>query len=283
MILSINRITATKEPVLRDVPVVFHGVNKSGSLAMATVLRQSYARQGDSARFMCRYMDIPDTRAKAVERMKADQGRNQILIDHGLIGLEKQVPKVRMITMLRHPIRRIISAYYWLSTRHPEQILGRDLLSFVRMEGIQRSQIRQFAFDHFSGPDRGRIVGKSLSQIAADALDYFDRHIAWFGITEMFEESVLTLHWELGLGHTGVIRSDDRNKKRPAYQVKPIVDGEFNHTHVAFSKAYFDELEHLMSYDIVFYEIMKMRFRRYLEQFDFNGTLERYKTEGSQT
>jgi hypothetical protein len=273
----IQDIRAARHPVLRDTPIAFHGVNKSGSLAMATVLKNSFALQNAGNRFMCRYMSIPETRDEAIKRIVNDNGSNQILIDHGLVGLEKKAPSVKMITMLRHPIRRIISAYYWLSTHHPESVMGRDLLNWVRLEGRHHSQIRQFAFDHFSPQERGRIVGRSISEITRRALDYFEDNIAWFGITEMFKESTLALHWELGLDQIGKGMVDDRNKDRPTYLKKEITNGDFDHTHTSISKAYYEELEQYLAFDIVFYEVMKRKFRSYLADFEMDSALNCYK------
>ena len=39
--------------------MIFHGVNKSGSLAMATVMRDAYYSEGRAHRFVCSYFGIP--------------------------------------------------------------------------------------------------------------------------------------------------------------------------------------------------------------------------------
>ena len=106
---------------------------------------------------------------------------------------------------------------------------------------------------------------------------YFDTHIAWFGITEMFEESVLTLHWELGFDRIGAGIVDDRNKKRPGYLARKIENGEFGRRNMTISKAYYDEIEDLLSFDIVFYEMMKRRFRNYLAGFEMDQALGAYR------
>ena len=270
-------IRTDRQPALVNAPVIFHGVNKSGSLAMASILRNSYALRKENRRFMCRYMGLPDTREEALDRIRNDQGRNQILIDHALVGLEQQVPGARMITMLRHPVRRMISAYFWHQTHHPERLLGRDLLNWIRHERLTHSQVRQFAFDHFSQRDRNAIRNWGIADICNRAMDYFDTHIAWFGITEMFEESVLALHWELGFDRIGAGIVDDRNKKRPGYLAREIENGEFGRRNMTISKAYYDEIEDLLSFDIVFYEMMKRRFRNYLAGFEMDQALGAYR------
>lgn len=273
----LDSIRSDRQPGLDNAPVVFHGVNKSGSLTMASVLRNSFALRKEDDRFMCRYMSIPDTREEAIRRMVGDEGRNRMLIDHALVGMEKQVPGARMITMLRHPIRRAISAYYWHQSRHPEKVMGRDLLNWVRMEGKQHSQVRQFAFDHFSKRERNAIRNRGIAEIVNLAMAYFDDNIAWYGITEMFDESVLSLHWELGFDRVGADISDTRNKDRPAYLHRDITDGEFGAANMTISRAYYDELEQLLGFDIVFYEMMKRRFRKYLAGFEMDAALQAYR------
>ncbi len=261
------------QPSLIGMPVAFHAVNKSGSLVAARMLQSAYAKQGRETDYLCRYFNIPASKEEALDAIKNDNVNQKLLIDHGLVGVETIKPNAKVITMLRHPIRRIMSVYYWLLKHHPEKVLGRDILNWIRLEGIHYTQIRQFAFNHLSSKERGAIPNKSIAQIAQLAGEYFENHIAWFGVTELYDESMITLHWELGLDFIAQPTSDDRNTLQPKYQTKPITNGEFDWTYTTMSKKYYTEIEELLGYDIVFYELMKNKFQRYLKNFEL-GTLE---------
>ena len=266
-------------PALRDRPIIFHGVNKSGSLSFAKALQKGYAAAGRTSSFMCRYLGIPETRDEALHRMVDDKGQNQILIDHGLVGLEERCPGAAFVTLLRHPARRIFSAYYWLQTYHPDQIMGRDFSSWLRTEGVSHSQMRQFAFNHLSPKERGEITRMKIGDMAARAVAFFDDKVRWFGITELFEESLLTFHWEAGLDKVAYWEADTRNKARPNYDPKGPSSGRFDFKMTSISNAFYDEIESVMGPDIVFYEFQRRKFLKYLEGFSIREVVDLYKKD----
>ena len=278
MQIDLNSMS-NREPAFRERPVIFHGVNKSGSLSFAKALQKSYAATGRSEEYMCRYLGIPSTRDGAMERMSKNPKRRQILIDHGLVGFEESVPSAGFATLLRHPARRVLSCFFWLQSHHPDLVLGRDFSSWIRAEGMAYSQIRQFAYNHLSAKERGEITQMKIGDIGARAAAFFEDRVDWFGITELFEESLLTFHWELGLDHIAPWETDMRNTAQPRYDSRAETRGRFDFRKTTISNALYNEIESVMGPDIVFYEMMRQKFLKYLRGFSIDGLLSQYMKE----
>lgn len=210
---------ATHAPDISDRRVLFHGVNKSGSLAMSTILRKLYQLHDREDEFMCRYMGIPNTLPAALESFELSEGKPRILIDHGLVGHWQRFPDAPYITQLRNPVRRIISCYFWQVSHHPDNVKGRDLLQWCRDGAMYYTHIFQFACN--AGPDpEVRIPIRALSQpeVRQRAEEWFASRVEWFGITDLFEASIHSLARSLGFDRAPLWVPDRRNSARPRWE-----------------------------------------------------------------
>jgi acetyltransferase-like isoleucine patch superfamily enzyme len=234
-------------PTLQNSSVIFHGVNKSGSWAMSEVLQDAYRLDHRTEEFMCRYFGIPSDRQEALDRFQANLGKPQILIDHNLVGISGEVESAQYITLLRHPVKRLISCYFWLAKHHPKAVGDRSLIQWARVSGHSYSLSFQFAC-HDGASDHFKTKVKALPKetMAAKGRKWFDSRIAAFGVSECFEESVMWLASALGIRQVPIWQPDTRNETRPKWD---LVDPQVH-----------QELNLILDYDIEFYNDMKVRF-----------------------
>jgi len=257
------RCVNIKNPLLAESPIIFHGVNKSGSLAFAKVLHDAYSRSGNLNRFMCRYMQLPAGRSEALDEFKDKLPIYPILIDHGLVGFEDNFNNAKLVTLLRDPVERMVSIYFWLKSNHSEKIMGRDLVTWVRHESRVYSQVRQFAFDHRDARTAHNLDRMSVGEMISIAEHRFMDKVEWYGVCEKFEESVIMFLALIGFTKVPVWEVDVRNTHKPKAEALP--------------RKLHQEISDIIGYDIAFYESKKVAFEKSLEQLDLNQEILQYK------
>ena len=131
----------------RDRKIVFHGVNKSGSSAMAKVLGAAYDETGRSAEFHSHYRGAAKSEDEFRRMIERTPGPG-FFVGHYLYGAF-YIPRAShmLITQFRHPLPRTVSVYQWLKRKADAD--GREFLAledWVRKGGGRsHSQIGQFA------------------------------------------------------------------------------------------------------------------------------------------
>lgn len=225
-------------------PVLFHGVNKSGSLACATVLQRAYSAHGRQEDYMCRYFGIPDSIEAALATFAKKRelpARHALLIDHNLVGRSVEFPGAPYITLLRSPVRRMLSCYFWIKKHAPDQLRERDFSTWLEEAGLAYSLVFQFACFAGAGKDVKLDVQKLAPETVKQmAEDWFDENVVLFGIAEQFEESLFSLAGGLGLPSIPLWQPDKRNALRPPWErLSPDL--------IAY-------IEEVVAYDIDFYE-----------------------------
>ena len=159
-----------------DAQVAFHGVNKSGSLAMANVLKEAFVSAGRASDFFSHYHLGGDFH-KYISEVNSKKKASNLLISHYLYGAILPRPGRVWITQFRHPLPRILSCYQWLKNKH-EKKNGPNtyplLEEFIsNTKGISHSQIAQLSMNWGS---RRKALSKNLSaedmlNLSLDALD----------------------------------------------------------------------------------------------------------------
>ena len=94
--------------------VVYHGINKSGSMAMALVMRDSFLAAGREEQFCCHYF-LGGTAESFAQRVDAWTGPG-LIVGHTLYGAIAPRPDRVLVTQFRHPLPRSLSCYNWLKT-----------------------------------------------------------------------------------------------------------------------------------------------------------------------
>ena len=252
-------------PVAGDRPVIFHGVNKSGSLAMAKVLREAYYRESRANQYFCSYLGIPKTQADFNEILTSSSGHS-LFISHYIY---QEVPQPRdgiLVTQLRHPLPRTLSVYGWLKRHHLKKHGNLDkyppLERWIRAQkGRGHTQMSQFA--RRLGVTREELARLTNREMYDVAVENFDRDVAWFGIAELFEESAFAMAHLCGIGSIAPWEKDTRNTWR-----QPLSDTADDVVEL-IRESYADEFR--------FYERAVAEFRRRIADIDFGDTLAAYK------
>jgi hypothetical protein len=199
--------------------IVFHGVNKSGSLSMTNVMRKAYAAAGRGDDVFSRYHGRPQTDEALLDIVYTSAPRGALFVNHYLYGaVDLERAGAIMVTQFRHPLPRIISVHQWLKREHVRKQKTEQgfptLEEFVaKSRGTAHSQICQIGVGF--GPEwRERMVRVSAKEALELALANLERGIAWFGLAEFFEESIFVLAAISGLTAVPTWEKDDRNEGR---------------------------------------------------------------------
>jgi hypothetical protein len=172
----------------------FIHVPKSGGLSLYDVIRSVYGRKMVLATHDGNFIDAFET-WKRIE--KTDRGR--VYYGHFPFGAHQIVnAKPRYLTMLRDPVDRVVSLYYYLrqSSTHPAHLRAKQntLMEFVlRYPEFSNQQSRFLA--GFG------IGGKSPPNIAETAIKN-SHHFLAVGLTSKFDASLVLFAHRLGWKRT---------------------------------------------------------------------------------
>lgn len=265
--LSIDR--SNFRHALGDAQVIFHGINKSGSLAMSGVLLEAYNWAGRGDNFLSHY-HVGGGYDEFRDRVDQGAGRPGFVVGHNLFGALAPVPSRIWITQFRHPLPRALSCYQWLKNKHVAAH-GSDegfpaLIDFVRKtKGIGHSQVVQFGCS-FGRNRTSRRKGATPAELFEIAVDEIESNVYAIGIAEHFEESIFTFAALCGLESVAPWIRDNRNKDRPL--ADEITDNERQ------------VIEEVYKYDYKLYEYALDRFWRQTRalKLDAEASLAAYKS-----
>lgn len=251
-------------PMAGQRPVIFHGVNKSGSLVMSDVLKDAYYKAQRANQFLSNYHGIPKDFDAFTDIMRNSSGHS-FFVGHYIYGAV-EVPDALWVTQVRHPMPRALSVHGWLSRNYREKhgsLEGfPDLRSWVlQMRGVKQTQMLQLAM---KGPNFRTDWAKHPPQtMCAIALENLERDFAWFGLAEIFEESIFAMASICGLGAVSAWQMDTRNKWREplAGQTGDLIS----------------MMLEIYRWEIEFYESAVKLFNRRIASLDFGPTLLQYK------
>ena len=251
---------------LLDSQIVFHAVNKSGSLCMANVLRESYLQHGRSSEFQSFYHKPACDLAAYRERINRSEG-HAFFVAHYLYGAIEAPKKNRvLISQMRHPVPRVISCYQWLRNKHTAKTGNAD--DFPTLEeyvikggGKEHSQLLQFGARF--GADSRELAKATCRDLLLRSQENIERDLRLVGIAEQFEESIFLFAHLCGLPAVSRWRQDTRNKGRPLVSETP--------TRIK------DLITDIHSEEIALYTWAKKRFEHEVEVADIAGELDAYK------
>jgi hypothetical protein len=259
-------LTSVGLPVADARPVVFHGVNKSGSLAMANVIRASYEAAGRGNQFFCTYHGLPRSLSEFEAALSAHSGHG-FFVSHYIYGRMHVPASGLLVSQVRHPLSRTLSVYGWLKRNHlkKEGALDGfrpfdDWLSATK--GKSHTQMSQFAAGF--GPDRSaRIRAMEPEEMCEIAVQSLERDFAWFGIAELFEESIFAMAHICGLPRVLAWHKDTRNKWRQSLAETDV--------------SVIDQIRETMRYEFEFYERALGIFRERIAEVGFGSSLGAYR------
>lgn len=239
--------------------IVYHGVNKSGSLTMVNVLFNAYLRENRANQFFSTYRQIPRSHEQMVGLIEHSTG-HAYFAAHYLYGAYRPGEQHLLVTQFRNPLPRVMSCYQWLKDRH--DVGGRSFTDWVvSTRGIAHSQVAQFSIGF--GPDADLRRSAPGDELLDLAIHNIERDVAWFGIAEYFEESVYAMASLCGLKQVPRWKQDNRNKDRSLVP--------------SWTQAELDVVREVYRWDFALYDWALERFRQNLAPLQFNPGLDRYK------
>ena len=253
---------------LEDVHVVFHGINKSGSLAMAEVLREGLIAAGREHDVLSHY-HIPGVIPLEDFRALMDAKRGRVFaVAHYLYGFLEPSPRRVWVTQFRHPLPRIVSAYNWLRNKHVKRNGSADgfqsLSDFVReSRGRTHSQVIQLGrgYGRFKDSKAKRSLSPHvLYELSVEAIE---REFTAIGIAERLEESVFCFAALLGIPSVAPWRADTRNKGRRS--VEELSDSDR------------DLIREVYRWDFELYDWALRKFEEQNKKISFGPSLDAYR------
>jgi hypothetical protein len=259
-------VTAPNLPIAGDRPVVFHGVNKSGSLAMANVMRDAYDAAGRSDEFVSHYHDRPQDFDEFAQAVQHAEG-HAFFVAHYVYKRVAVPPKALLVSQVRHPLPRALSVYGWLKRNRLKRYGTLDGFPDLRAwaistKGKRQTQMAQFAVG-FEDGWQPKLEAMPPHDVCATALENLQRDFFWFGLAELFEESIFTLAHVSGLVVVPAWAKDTRNRWRQSL-------ASTNDDTLAFIREVF-------AYEFQFYECAVQLFEERLATVDFGPSFYAYK------
>lgn len=246
--------------------LVFHGINKSGSMCLANALRSAYIMASRREQFYCHYHDQRCEFDDLLRRIEQDTGP-AFYVSHYLYGALHTGPQHRFLSMFRHPLPRVVSGYQWLKNKFIRE--GGAVEAFQSLEefvekgrGLTWSQIAQFGIGY--DPEvRKKKWTLSLEDTYELCIGNIERDLHWFGIAELFEETIFILAAICDLPEVPPWKKDVRNPGR-------ALTGEL-------STGEAELIRNLYRYDFALYDRMLTLFRDRLSQLQLGGDFADYK------
>ncbi len=193
-------------------PIIFLHVPKTGGATVVAIARRLFS----ATAVLALPESLAAARAALAQLAEADRRRLRFLHGHVPFGVHGAMPgATRYLTLLRHPVARLVSVYYY-ARRRPEWDAHRaiherqlTLEQFVDSDAAAEFNDGQTRF--LAGSDEPVTTREAL----AKAVRNLEREVAVVGITERFDESLLVCRRQFGWDAIHYVRQNV-NRRRPA-------------------------------------------------------------------
>ena len=206
--------------------IIFLHIPKTAGLSMTEVIANEYKRKNMF------YINLLNTQ-EFIELSLQEKEKIHMVLGHQIFGMHEYFSNdAKYITLLRNPINRVISTYYYIKRRpqnkfydkiHSENISLKD---FVKNDDYFK-QVFNGQTKLIAGLDKG-IAKKHVSENTYNkAIENLDKHFVVVGLTERFDEYMLMLKNELNWSYPFYVRQNVAKKiEKPAEvstEIKKII------------------------------------------------------------
>jgi hypothetical protein len=209
--------------VYKDKILIFVHIPKTGGTSLANIIYRQY-----------KPMEVHmvdnlsnDTTSKINKNIKC-------VLGHNVFGQYKELGPCIYITMLRDPIDRVISQYYYAK-------------NVLKSDGVAKYSLEEFAQLDFVANLQTQFITGSTANL--EQAIYNLKTFAFFGITEMFTESLFLMKKTFGWENILYLK-ENVNDKKPNREKIP--------------KETIEKIEKANSLDIQLYEWAKKHFENRL-------------------
>jgi Sulfotransferase family len=192
-----SRMMEHRDP---DEPVIFLHLPKCGGTTLNRIIEWEYPPSRifsvDPSFFRWSYYRMTRWPASRLARMRVFKG-------HMPFGLHERLPRPAVyITVLRDPIDRAVSEYYYARSRriHPQHQMMKKLTieEYIQTTPHTNVQTKLIAGEY---SEYDFLAGECTERTLQKARNNLDRHFAIVGVTERFEETLaltkLILGWRV--------------------------------------------------------------------------------------
>jgi hypothetical protein len=198
-----------------------------------------------------------------IEIIDASSEGHAFFVGHQLFDAFRRDEGQVVLTQLRHPLPRIVSAYQWLKNKPGAADSFPTLDEFVREgRGVNHAQITQFGVG-FGQEARKLRRNLSAAEVRERAQEALLERVDWFGIAEHMEESLYTYAAICGLPALRPWLRDERNTGRTLVWDLPEATTEL--------------IEEVYSEELAFFEWARGLFRERLSGLRLGGDFEDYQ------
>lgn len=250
----------------RDVTVIFLHIPKAAGSTLHSVLRGYYPKES-----VCHIpVSIPNREAVYADLNRDQRARVRLIKGHLLFGIHRLVPdRFTYITVLRHPVDRVVSHYYYVrrtprhrlfeTLRSSDMSLEEYVTSKTALE-LNNGQVRALY-----GPDHLEVeYGECMPAMFEQAVHNLRTHFSVVGLTDRFDESLLLMRQLLGWNRWPFYVARNVTENRPAVRRVP--------QHVI------KKIEQDNELDLELYALARRSFDEQMERHEISKQLERFRT-----
>ena len=205
----------------RDDTLIFLHLPKAGGMTLHFILEQRYPRE--------RIFTFDGTRPhQSVERFQkmseAQRAEYRLLKGHVVYGVHRAVPRpCTYITLLRDPVERVISQYYYAKSRPEHHLYAR-----LNQPGMTLYEYAaQFVTPEISNQQTSMLAGIRVSEsqqtpareLVALAKEHLETHFRVVGLMEEFDTSMLLLQRAFGWSRLFYLRENVAREKPAPTQI----------------------------------------------------------------
>jgi hypothetical protein len=207
----------------RNYPIIFTHIPRSGGTTLARILETQYRsdeqflfyvreKGGNTDEALTEFAGLPDERRKKLK----------LLFGHTSFGIHEGYESYTYITLLRDPVERAVSYYYYIITQPGHYLHEMVLRNRMRLEDFVASgmstELDNIQTRQISGVKDVR-YGKCTATMLDSAKLNLVRQYAICGITERFDESVLLMKRLFGWEYPFYLKRNVISAKPPIKEI----------------------------------------------------------------